>query len=287
MLFRSPDRASISASTPYSAARSGSGPVSTVSPPLARACRAGNAEHMVWPRRPRTRIRYRCGGGSLGAPVTSSPSAGVTHRLAKAPSSGPAWEPFLMWRILTASLGAGRVSGHRTIGVIPGGDQRPGQQEVSVSGAGCVARLPGTAHVPFTVCSLHRRRRQDRMVRTMAPHRLRRDASRTSPAGGRIHAGLPRSHQRRRGLVKQWRVTQGTTVRSDHLEPPVVPNGQWRAVPVPVIAPVGGAARQQFSGSCRAGSSGPAEPGTGSCPGQPARLPRHRPPRRRPIAPLV
>ena len=56
-----------------------------------------------------------------------------------------------MGRILTASLGAGRVSGHRTIGVIPGGDQRPGQQEVSASGAGCVARLPGTAHVPFTV----------------------------------------------------------------------------------------------------------------------------------------
>ena len=62
----------------------------------------------------------------------------------------------------------------------------------------------------------------------------------------------------------------GTTVRSDHREP-VVPDGQWRAVPVRVIAPAGGAARQQFSGSCRAGSSGPAKPGTGSCPGQPAR----------------
>jgi Transaldolase/Fructose-6-phosphate aldolase len=36
-------------------------------------------------------------------------------------------------------------------------------------------------------------------------------------------------------------------------------------------------------GSCRGDSSGPAEPGTGSCPGQPARLPRHRPPRRRAI----
>jgi len=41
-----------------------------------------------------------------------------------------------MGRILTASLGAGRVTGHRTIGVIAGGDQRPGQQEVSVPGRG-------------------------------------------------------------------------------------------------------------------------------------------------------
>ena len=95
----------------------GSGPVSTVSPPLARACRAGNAPRIAWPRWPRTRMRYRC-GGSLGARVTSSPPAGVTRRLAAAPSSGPAWEPFLMWRILTASLGAGGVSGHRMIRVI-------------------------------------------------------------------------------------------------------------------------------------------------------------------------
>ena len=34
-----------------------------------------------------------------------------------------------------ASLGAGPVSGHRTIDVIPGGDQRPGRQDVSVPGA--------------------------------------------------------------------------------------------------------------------------------------------------------
>ena len=34
-----------------------------------------------------------------------------------------------MWRILSASLGAGRVSGHRMIGVFPDRDQRPGQQE--------------------------------------------------------------------------------------------------------------------------------------------------------------
>jgi DNA-binding CsgD family transcriptional regulator len=42
----------------------------------------------------------------------------------------------LIWRILTASLGAGRVSGHRMIDVIPGGDQRPGQQGGSVPGRG-------------------------------------------------------------------------------------------------------------------------------------------------------
>ena len=140
--------ASISASTPYSAARSGSGPVSTVSPPLARACRAGNAQRIVGPRRPRTRIQYRCGGGSWCAPVTSSPPAGVTRRLAAAPSSGPAWEPFLMWRILSASLGAGRVSGHRMIGVIPDRDQRPGQQDMSMPWARSGARRPGTAHGP-------------------------------------------------------------------------------------------------------------------------------------------
>ena len=52
-----------------------------------------------------------------------------------------------MWRILTASLGAGTVSGHRMIGVIPGGDQRPGQQDMSVPGARRVAQLPGTAQV--------------------------------------------------------------------------------------------------------------------------------------------
>jgi hypothetical protein len=37
------------------------------------------------------------------------------------------------------------------IDVIPGGDQRPGQQGVSVPGARRVARLPGTAPVPLTV----------------------------------------------------------------------------------------------------------------------------------------
>src|SRR5262249_4543018 len=56
-----------------SEARSGSGPVSTVSPPLARASRVGKAERIVSPRWPRTRMRYRCGGGSLSAPVICSP----------------------------------------------------------------------------------------------------------------------------------------------------------------------------------------------------------------------
>jgi len=38
-----------------------SAPVSTVSPPSALARRVGNAERIVWPSRPRTRIRYSCG----------------------------------------------------------------------------------------------------------------------------------------------------------------------------------------------------------------------------------
>jgi hypothetical protein len=99
--------ASISASTPCSAARSGSGPVSTVSPPLARACRAGKAQRIVWPRRPRTRIRYRCGGGSRWALVTFSPPAGPARQRAAAPSSGPAWPPPLPLTPSGAMLAAG------------------------------------------------------------------------------------------------------------------------------------------------------------------------------------
>jgi hypothetical protein len=72
---------------------------------------------------------------------------------------------------------------------------------------------------------------------------------------------------------------------------PIFPNGQRRALPVPVTAPVGGAARQQSPlaapGSGRAGASDPAEPGTGSCPGHLARLPRHRPSGRRAITPMM
>ena len=71
------------------------------------------------------RMRYRCGGGSLRAPLTCSPPAGATGRLAAASSSGPACSSLLIGRILTARLGAGTVSGHRVIDVVPGGDQRP------------------------------------------------------------------------------------------------------------------------------------------------------------------
>jgi hypothetical protein len=88
-----PLSASICASTPYSAARSGSGPVSTVSPPLARACRAGNAERIVLPRRPRTRMRYRYAGRSAWAPVTLSPRTRRTGLLAVPRSQGPARVP--------------------------------------------------------------------------------------------------------------------------------------------------------------------------------------------------
>ena len=56
-----------------------------------------------------------------------------------------------MGRILTASLGAGRVSGHRTIGAIPGGDQRPGQQDVSVPGGAVRGAAAGNGAWSFTV----------------------------------------------------------------------------------------------------------------------------------------
>lgn len=44
----------------------------------------------------------------------------------------------LIRRILTASLGAGRVSGHRMIGVISGDDRRLYQEDVSVPRAWCL-----------------------------------------------------------------------------------------------------------------------------------------------------
>ena len=43
---------------------------------------------------------------------------GVARQLAAVPSSGPAWPPLLLGPILTASLGAGRVSGKRMTDVI-------------------------------------------------------------------------------------------------------------------------------------------------------------------------
>src|SRR5215467_7850100 len=91
-----------------------------------------------------------------------------------------------MGRILTASLGAGRVSGHRTIGAIPGGDQRPGQQDVSVPGGAVRGAAAGNGAWSFTVAGAG-----IGWFRAMAPNRLRRDARRTSPADGRIDAGLP------------------------------------------------------------------------------------------------
>jgi hypothetical protein len=56
-----------------SVARSTSGPVSTVSPPLASACLAGKPQRMVSPRRRRTRMRYRYRGRLLWAPVSVTP----------------------------------------------------------------------------------------------------------------------------------------------------------------------------------------------------------------------
>jgi hypothetical protein len=44
----------------------------------------------------------------------------------------------LIRRILTASLGVGRVSGHRMIGVISGDDERLCQEDVSVPRAWCL-----------------------------------------------------------------------------------------------------------------------------------------------------
>jgi hypothetical protein len=65
--------ASISASTPCSAARSGSGPVSMVSLPLARACRAGNAERIVGPRRVERQPAHM--GDAAGVPARHSLSS--------------------------------------------------------------------------------------------------------------------------------------------------------------------------------------------------------------------
>jgi hypothetical protein len=48
-------------------------------------------------------------------------------------------------------------------------------------------------------CSLLCRRHRDRMLRATTPRPFLRDARWTSPVGGRIDAGLPRSHQRLSG----------------------------------------------------------------------------------------
>jgi hypothetical protein len=71
------------------------------------------------------------------------------------------------------------------IEVIPGGDQRPGPQDVSVPGVRCVARPPGPAPVSFPVAGVE-------IACLARPHLivLRRDARRTSSVGGRIDAAF-------------------------------------------------------------------------------------------------
>jgi len=107
--------ASISASTPCIAAWPQSVPVSTVSQPLARARRAGNAERIVWPRRPGS-------GYGTGAAAGCCVYRSFPHRPRCAPAG---WRLrrhrdlpgslLSVRRIFTASLGAGRVSRQRTI----------------------------------------------------------------------------------------------------------------------------------------------------------------------------
>jgi hypothetical protein len=107
-------------------------------------------------------------------------------------------------QFLTASLGAGRVSGHHMIDVIPAGDQRPGRQDVSVPGARYVARPPGTAHGPFIVgaeiaCSV---RRHLALSGVMLAGQARLAAGSMGACHEAINDG--------EGLVRQWRVTQLT-----------------------------------------------------------------------------
>jgi len=55
--------------------------------------------------------------------------------------------------ILTVSLGAGTVSGHRMIDVITGGGQRPGQQDLSVGSCACTSAA--TASSPAAQAGNH------------------------------------------------------------------------------------------------------------------------------------
>ena len=64
---------------------------------------------------------------------------GVARQLAAAPSSGPAWPPFLLGPILTASLGAGRVSGQRMTDVISWRGSAPARGGREQAGARCAA----------------------------------------------------------------------------------------------------------------------------------------------------
>jgi hypothetical protein len=84
--------------------------------------------------------------------------------------------------------------------------QRPGQQEVSVPGARCVARLPGTAHVPFTVAGAE-------IACLVRRHLALSGVMLAGPA--RLAAGSMACHEvisDGEGLVQQWRVTQLTGV---------------------------------------------------------------------------
>ena len=90
------------------------------------------------------------------------------------------------------------------IGVIPRGDQHPGQQGTSVPRARCVAR-PGAAHVPYTVAG------------TEIPCFVRGHpalsgvmlAGQARLAGGSMQA-CREAFNDGAGLVYQWRVTQLT-----------------------------------------------------------------------------
>ena len=119
-----------------------------------------------------------------------------------------------MWRILTASLGAGTVSGHRMIDVIPGGGQRPGQQDVSVRGARRVEGLPATAQGPFGVAGAETAcfaRRHLALSGVMLAGQVRVEGGPMQACDEAISDG--------KGMVHRWRVTQLTRRGSP---------GRWR-----------------------------------------------------------
>lgn len=163
-----------------------------------------------------------------------------------------------------------------------------------------VARLPGTAHVPMCVAGAGLAclvRWHPALFGVMLAGQARSATGSVEACHEAINDG--------EGLVHQWRVTQLTRLGSPSrwrrsrpiawsvrtIKNPDFPSGQRRAVPVPATTPAGDAARQQFSAdsagvllgrslrSCRA------RHGFGA--GQPTRLPRHRPPRRRAITPFM
>ena len=81
--------------------------------------------------------------------------------------------------------------------VIPGGGQGPGQQEVSVPGR-VLGRLPGTAHVPFTVAGAG-------LACLVWRHLALSGVMLAGPA--RLAAGSMACHQAvndGEGLVQQW-----------------------------------------------------------------------------------